>query len=114
MLGVAVGFDASGDYKRKQASFDPRVGFIFEGIAEDEVIGDFGLSGGGASGGQIDAVNATRAGVLGNVQKPLCEVDFWPRRTSLAVPNRASRLAGPNRPHDAPACMDPKTESAER
>lgn len=55
---VAVGFDASGYYKRKQESFDPRASFIFEGIGEDEVIGDFGILGGGASGSEIDAVDA--------------------------------------------------------
>ncbi len=56
---VAVGFDASGYYKRKAASFDPRARFIFEGIGDDEVIGDFGLAGDGASGGEIDAVDST-------------------------------------------------------
>ncbi len=54
---VAVGFDASGYYKRKEASFDPRAGFIFDGIGDDEVIGDFGILGGGASGSEIDAVD---------------------------------------------------------
>lgn len=54
---VAVGFDASGYYKRKDASFDDRASFIFEGIGEDEIIGDFGLVGSGASGGEIDAVD---------------------------------------------------------
>lgn len=54
---VAVGFDASGYYRRKPASFDPRANFIFEGIGEDERIGDFGILGGGASGSEIDAVD---------------------------------------------------------
>ena len=54
---VAVGFDASGYYRRKQASFNPRASFIFEGIGDDEVIGDFGILGGGASGSEIDAAN---------------------------------------------------------
>ncbi len=55
---VAVGFDASGYYVRKEASFDARAGFIFEGIGDDEVIGDFGILGGGASGSEIDAADA--------------------------------------------------------
>jgi len=55
---VAVGFDASGYYRRKEASFDPRASFIFEGVGKDEVIGDFGILGGGASGSEIDAVDA--------------------------------------------------------
>ena len=54
---VAVGFDASGYYRRKAASRDERVSFIFEGIGDDEIVGDFGLLGGGASGSEIDAVN---------------------------------------------------------
>lgn len=54
---VAVGFDASGYYKRKEDSFDPRASFIFEGIGDDEIIGDFGFQGNGASGGEIDAVD---------------------------------------------------------
>ena len=54
---VAVGFDASGYYRRKEASFDPRVSFILEGIGDDELIGDFGILGGGASGSEIDATN---------------------------------------------------------
>ncbi len=52
---VAVGFDASGVYRRTPASQDTRAAFIFEGIGEDETIGDFGYLGGGASGGEIDA-----------------------------------------------------------
>lgn len=54
---VAVGFDVSGYYVRKEPSFDPRAAFIFEGIGDDEVIGDFGYFAGGASGTEIDAVD---------------------------------------------------------
>ncbi len=54
---VAVGFDASGYYLRKDDSMDDRASFIFEGIGDGEVIGDFGLVGGGASGGEIDAID---------------------------------------------------------
>ena len=43
---VGVGFAAQGDdrgrpYRRQEGSFDPRAEFIFEGIGEDESIGDF-------------------------------------------------------------------------
>lgn len=55
---VAVGFDVSGFYKRLPESSDPRAAFIFEGIGEDEVIGDFGILGGGASGSEIDGADA--------------------------------------------------------
>jgi N,N-dimethylformamidase len=54
---VAVGFDASGVYRRTPASHDDRAAFIFEGIGADEIIGDFGHLGGGASGGEIDAAD---------------------------------------------------------
>ncbi len=54
---IAVGFDISGYYRRKEDGFNPRAGFIFEGIGEDEIIGDFGYLGGGASGSEIDTVD---------------------------------------------------------
>ncbi len=54
---VAVGFDSSGYYKRLPAGFDKRTAFIFEGIGEDEIIGDFGILGGGASGSEIDGAD---------------------------------------------------------
>jgi len=54
---IAVGFDASGYYRRTEDSLDPRADFIFEGIERDEVIGDFGYLGSGASGSEIDAVD---------------------------------------------------------
>ena len=33
---------------------DPRAAFMLEGVGADEVIGDFGLAGGGAAGYEID------------------------------------------------------------
>ncbi|NJO38893.1 MAG: N,N-dimethylformamidase, partial [Rhizobiales bacterium] len=42
----AQGFDLSSYYRRKEGSFDPRAAFIFEGVGENELIGDFGLVGG--------------------------------------------------------------------
>ena len=53
---VSQGFDVSSPYRRTEASRDPRAAFIFEGV-EDEVIGDFGLSGGGAAGLELDAAD---------------------------------------------------------
>ena len=38
-------------------SFDPRARFIFEGIGEDELIGDFGYHGDGAAGNELDATD---------------------------------------------------------
>ena len=56
---VGVGFAAQGwggaaGYTRLPASHDPRVAFIFEGIGDDEVIGDFGFLLDGAAGDEID------------------------------------------------------------
>jgi len=53
---VAQGFDRSSYYRRTAASRDPRARFIFEGV-EDEILGDFGLAGGGAAGLELDAFN---------------------------------------------------------
>ena len=53
-----IGFSAQGlfegsYYRCMPDAADPRAAWIFEGI-EDEVIGDFGLSGGGAAGFELD------------------------------------------------------------
>ena len=57
LLGVgftAQGFDCGSYYRRTAASRDPRVAFLFEGIGADELIGDFGIAGGGAAGQELD------------------------------------------------------------
>ena len=53
---VSQGFDISSPYVRTEASLDPRAEFIFEGV-DSTVIGDFGLSGGGAAGLELDAAD---------------------------------------------------------
>jgi N,N-dimethylformamidase len=55
---AGVGFTSQGIfegsyYRRQAGSADPRVAWIFEGV-EDEILGDFGLSGGGAAGFELD------------------------------------------------------------
>ena len=55
---VGTGFSAQGTfegsyYRRTAASHDPQVAWIFDGV-EDEILGDFGLSGGGAAGFELD------------------------------------------------------------
>lgn len=55
---AGVGFSSQGlfegsYYRRLPASHDPAVAWIFEGV-EGEVIGDYGLSGGGAAGFELD------------------------------------------------------------
>jgi N,N-dimethylformamidase len=54
---TAQGFDRAEPYRRTQESEDPRAAFIFDGIKRDEVIGNFGLVGGGAAGWEIDRID---------------------------------------------------------
>ena len=51
---TAHGFSQSQPYRRRPDSFDTRAAFIFEGVGDNEVIGDFGLVMGGAAGHEID------------------------------------------------------------
>jgi N,N-dimethylformamidase len=51
---TAQGFDISSYYRRKPDSFDPRARFIFEGVGDEDLVGDFGLIGGGAAGLELD------------------------------------------------------------
>lgn len=58
---VGVGFatqggDLSTYFRRRPDSFHPKAAFIFEGVGADELIGDFGLVGGGAAGLELDRV----------------------------------------------------------
>lgn len=60
---VGIGFAAMGwdgrapGYVRSPGSFDDRAAFIFEGLAKDEIIGNFGLSLGGAAGDELDRID---------------------------------------------------------
>jgi N,N-dimethylformamidase len=51
---TGYGFDVSTYYRRESDSFRPECKWMFAGIGADEVIGDFGLVGGGAAGLEID------------------------------------------------------------
>ena len=53
---IAQGFDHCSYFRRTDESRDPRAAFIFEGV-EDEIIGDFGLIGGGAAGLELDSAS---------------------------------------------------------
>ncbi|MFI4994741.1 MAG: N,N-dimethylformamidase beta subunit family domain-containing protein [Hyphomicrobiales bacterium] len=60
---VGVGFAAQGLYeatyfRRTPASRDPKCAWIFAGI-EDDIIGDYGLSAGGAAGFELDRTDAS-------------------------------------------------------
>ncbi len=55
---AGIGFSAQGlfegsYYRRLPAADDPRVAWIMDGV-DDEILGDFGLSGGGAAGFELD------------------------------------------------------------
>ncbi len=55
---AGLGFSAQGTFigsyfRRTPESYDPQVSWIFEGI-DDEIVGDFGLCGGGAAGYELD------------------------------------------------------------
>jgi N,N-dimethylformamidase len=57
LVGVGFscqGFDLSSHYRRNSDGFKPEVAFIFSGVGDDELIGDFGLIGGGAAGLELD------------------------------------------------------------
>ena len=60
---VGTGFATQGwdsntpGYRRLPGSFDPRAAFIFEGVGDDEIIGDFGLVMNGCAGDELDRVD---------------------------------------------------------
>ena len=66
---AGVGFSAQGTfsgsyYRRTSASYDQKFAWLFDGV-EDEILGDFGLCGGGAAGFELDRVDY-RLGSLEN------------------------------------------------
>lgn len=66
---AGVGFSAQGRfegtyYRRQPGADDPRTSWIFAGVPDD-IIGDFGLSGGGAAGFELDRAD-TRLGTPEN------------------------------------------------
>ncbi len=68
---TGVGFTSQGDhfgrpYTRTPESFDPKISWIFEGIVEN-IIGDFGLSGGGAAGFELDRADVNLGTPLNSI-----------------------------------------------
>ncbi|MER8479146.1 N,N-dimethylformamidase beta subunit family domain-containing protein [Mesorhizobium sp. M1163] len=86
---VGVGMSAHGPftgsyYRRTKASYDPSFAWLFDGI-DDEIIGDFGFSGGGAAGFEVDIVDASlgtppEAVVLASSEKFLGDYYVVPER----------------------------------
>ncbi|MBL7234114.1 N,N-dimethylformamidase beta subunit family domain-containing protein [Komagataeibacter oboediens] len=56
---IGQGFDKCTYFRRQADSYNPRVTFIFDGI-EGDIIGDFGLIGGGAAGIELDRANSAK------------------------------------------------------
>lgn len=54
---ISAGAEPARPYRRQPDSHDPRVAFIFEGIEENELLGDFGLHLGGAAGWELDRID---------------------------------------------------------
>ena len=88
---LGIGFSAYGDdrsrpYVLRPDSANPRATFIFEGVSDDELIGDFGLVMGGAGGYEVDRADtglgtpphalvlATTAGFSDNYEPVIEEV----------------------------------------
>lgn len=62
LVGVgfaAQGFDRSSYYRRMPDSLEANARFIFAGVGEDELLGNFGLVGGGAAGHELDRYDLT-------------------------------------------------------
>jgi N,N-dimethylformamidase len=53
----ATGFDRSSYYRFTSAALNARVAFMLQGLSTDELLGNFGSLGGGASGLEIDAAD---------------------------------------------------------
>jgi N,N-dimethylformamidase len=58
---IAQGFDVSSFYRRAPDADNPRAAWIFEGVP-DEIIGNFGLIGGGAAGIELDCLSPDLGG----------------------------------------------------
>ena len=86
---AGVGFTSQGPfegsyYRRLPAARDPRVSWIFDGVA-DEILGDFGLSGGGAAGFELDRADfrlgtPPHAVVLASSRSTTSRSSSWCRR----------------------------------
>lgn len=61
---VGIGFTAQGNFVGmpfKRSCFDKNLDWVFEGV-EEEILGDFGFSGGGAAGFELDRIDSKLGG----------------------------------------------------
>ncbi|MBS1878391.1 MAG: hypothetical protein JST31_02650 [Actinobacteria bacterium] len=67
-VGMAAhGYDHAIPYERTPQSFEERFAWIFDGVGEDEPIGDFGAAMGGAGGFEIDSLDFDQGSPPGTV-----------------------------------------------
>ena len=87
ILGIgftAEGLDRNAPYRRQPGSFDPRAAFIFEGIGDEELIGDFDslVMEHGAAGFELDRLDFA----LGTPPTPCC----WRPPSAIQTPTSTS------------------------
>ena len=108
---VGVGFSGQGlfegsYYRRQPGADDPRAAWILAGV-DEAVIGDFGLSGGGAAGFEVDRADARarhagrrhRGGLVGRARPELRRGVRGPAQPSRLRHRRAA-VADDTRGHD--------------
>ena len=95
---VGVGFVAMGSgenrpYRRQPGSFDERAAFIFEGVGEDELIGDFPslVYGHGAAGFEIDRLDHR----LGTPNHALLLASSWGHSDDYQLAIEDQKASGP-------------------
>ncbi|MDE0229370.1 MAG: hypothetical protein OXJ62_11030, partial [Spirochaetaceae bacterium] len=93
---AGVGFTSQGIfegawYRRQPAARDPRVAWMFEGV-EGETLGDFGLSGGGAAGFELDRAD-TRLGTPPNTLVVARSEGHKPENFILVHEERLNKVA---------------------
>lgn len=92
---TAHGLDVSAGYYQLPDARDPRLAWIVEGIGADEVIGDFGLVNGGASGLEMDRVDYS----LGSPPNTmLLATSHGHTASAMLVPEDQYRLSRHHRP----------------
>ena len=104
---TGVGFCGQGTFestyfRRTPASHDPAFAWMFEGI-EDDIIGDYGLSGGGAAGFELDRSDRTlgtpeNAVVLARAENLPAIVRHGARGAAFAPEHADRRAAGGSAP----------------
>ena len=97
---TSEGFDISSYYRQTEDARNPRVAFMFKGIAKDELIGDFGFHGGGAAGNELDRADPA----LGTPPHALVvatsedHTDLYMVVNEEVLVNYPGGISGPNNP----------------